>query len=312
MIVRDSKTEDIPAIIGLLQSSLGETFLKKTEATWCYKHFTNPFGVSPVLVAEADGILIGVRAFMQWRWQIDNVVWTSYRAVDTATHPNYQGKGIFKKLTLQGLDLIQRKGECFVFNTPNAQSRPGYLKMGWQEVGKIKVALVPVFLYRFAVFFTRKRSPKAITLIQLDALCEIHNRHLISKQVLFTPKSAAYLKWRYEENPLQDYFVFSTPDCYVAMYVKKKRFFKELRVVETIGAFELQNNTAIRQAIVAFAVQNRCWVITLANSDLFRFGFYGAFGPKLTFKPLTSSEPFIKKALTIENWFYTLGDLELF
>jgi len=312
MIVREAKQEDIDSIIILLQASLGESLLKKSAEIWNFKHVINPFGESTVLLAEENNELIGVRAFMTWRWQMGNQIWNAYRAVDTATHPKHQGKGIFKKLTLQALDKINEKVDCFVFNTPNDQSRPGYLKMGWQEVDKIKVALVPTFFYALAYFFSKNKVESSITTLQLQTLCEIHNRELANKNVLFTPKSAQYLKWRYEENPLQTYIIHSTPDCYVAMYVKKHRFFDELRVVEVIGNHDFSIDKVIKKAIISYAVKNKCYIITVANKHLFAFNIYGHFGPKLTFKSLTNNAIFDGKALDINNWKYSLGDLELF
>jgi GNAT superfamily N-acetyltransferase len=312
MIIRESKPEDIKDIIELLKLSLGESKLKKSKTVWNFKHLENPFGASPVLLAEEDYKLIGVRAFMQWRWQLKDVIWTSYRAVDTATHPDFQGKGIFKTLTLKALTHVKSIGECFVFNTPNDQSRPGYLKMGWHEVDKIKVALTPTFFNIFSLFSNKKIEKKNMSTAELENLCIIHNTHLAQKNKLFTPKSTQYLKWRYENNPLQDYFVVSTIGFYTAMYVKKHRFFNELRVVETIGDFEIDNQKFIRHVIVNYALKNRCWFISMANKNLFRFRLYGKFGPKLTVIPLTKSNKFTEKVLGIENWHYTLGDLELF
>ena len=65
------------------------------------------------------------------------------RAVDTATHPDYQGRGIFSRLTLHAIDELRADGVAFVFNTPNDQSRPGYLKMGWQPVARLPVLFRP-------------------------------------------------------------------------------------------------------------------------------------------------------------------------
>lgn len=311
MIVRESNPNDTAAIIQLLQLSLGESLLKKTAAIWEYKHLRNPFGKSYVLLAEEDSKLIGVRAFMQWQWQLENKVWTSYRAVDTATHPKYQGKGIFKKLTLKALDDVQKKEDCFVFNTPNNQSRPGYLKMGWKEVGKINVAVVFTFCYCFRLLAKAKIAQKAND-SKLEALCQLHNTDLKYKNVIFTPKSVSYLKWRYEENLLQKYHLISTPNFYIAMYIKKHVFFSELRVVETIGSFKKENHSEICNSIIEYAFKNKCWLITLEDKSLFRIRLYGAFGPKLTLKSLTSNAAFIKSALNIKNWKYSIGDLELF
>ena len=48
---------------------------------------------------------------------------------------------MFTKLTMHGLAAMQADGVDFVFNTPNSQSRPGYLKMGWREVGRLPAAV---------------------------------------------------------------------------------------------------------------------------------------------------------------------------
>jgi N-acetylglutamate synthase-like GNAT family acetyltransferase len=140
MDIRIAQERDIPGIVALLKQSLGESLLPKSETYWRWKHVENPFGVSPVLVTFDGDTIVGVRAFMPWTWQrADGQVLRAIRAVDTATHPDYQGKGIFKKLTLSLLEYCQEHGMDVVFNTPNQNSKPGYLKMGWREAGKLPI-----------------------------------------------------------------------------------------------------------------------------------------------------------------------------
>lgn len=313
MIVRASKSSDKPAIIELLKLSLGEGLIKKSTVVWDFKHEENPFGASHVLLAFEGEHLIGVRALMEWRWQIGTTLWTAYRAVDTATHPNHQGKGIFKKLTLQALDEVAQKGDCFIFNTPNNQSRPGYLKMGWQIVDAIPIAVVPVLAYVIQGLFSKKIVlSNSISTSELEVICKQHNDDLSKKNSIFTPKSAAYLKWRFEENPMQAYTVISKDGWYLAMYIKKHRFFNELRVVELLSANPKADYALIRNSVLQYAFKNNCWILTVADKNLFGFRFFGKFGPKLTFKPMTQQTSFINKALDISNWKYSLGDLELF
>jgi GNAT superfamily N-acetyltransferase len=313
MIVKQASVNDIPNIVELLKLSLGESVVEKSQHIWNFKHIDNPFGKSHVLLATENDIFVGVRALMKWNWQVGNKVWIAYRAVDTATHPDYQGKGIFKKLTLQALDDVEEEQETFVFNTPNDKSRPGYLKMGWIIVDALPIAIVTTIPY-FFLSILRKKVAKThqIQREELDKLCKIHNRLLSGTNTIFTPKSAAYLKWRFEENPMQKYHVISTNDWYIAMYIKEHRFFKELRIVEVIGDDNNSHKAEVKNSVLDYAIQNRCWIITLANKDLFKLRLYGKFGPKLTFKSLTKDTLFVNKALNINNWKYSLGDLELF
>lgn len=313
MIIKTAESSDTPAIVDLLKVSLGEGLIKKSKEVWDFKHLNNPFGSSHVLLAIIDDKFVGVRAFMKWNWQLGNTVWTAYRAVDTSTHPDFQGKGIFKKLTLQALEDVEKKQKCFVFNTPNDKSRPGYLKMGWEIVDSISIAVIPTFLYSIFSFFQKKKPlSNLISSKRLDEICEIHNDKLEKKNVIFTPKSAEYLKWRFEKNPMQEYKVVSTDNWYVTMYIKKHKFFNELRVTEIIGDENNLCKKEIRGAIAKQALKSSCLIITLANKKLFRLSIYGKFGPRLTYKSLTNNVQFDNKALTIENWKYSLGDLELF
>src|SRR5687768_822241 len=131
MQLKEATQEDIPEIVSLLKLSLGESLMAKSERFWLWKHVENPFGVSPVIIAVADGKIVGVRAFMRWAWADETERIEAVRAVDTATHPEFQGKGIFSKLTKALLKDCEEKGIRLVYNTPNSQSLPGYLKMGW-------------------------------------------------------------------------------------------------------------------------------------------------------------------------------------
>lgn len=309
MIVKQASINDIPNIVELLKLSLGESVVEKSSTIWNFKHVDNPFGPSHVLVATDNETFVGVRALMKWNWQLKNQVWVAYRAVDTATHPDFQGKGIFKNLTLNALDDVQENQETFVFNTPNDKSRPGYLKMGWVVVDSLPIAIVPTILY---IFQKTIINTNQIETNRLKELCEIHNKVLSENNAIFTPKSVSYLKWRFENNPMQKYKIVSTNDSYVAMYIKKRRFFKELRVVEVISVNQNSVEKEIRSAIIGYAIKNRCWMITMANKNLFQLRLYGKFGPKFTFKTLTKNDSFINKALNIYNWKYSLGDLELF
>lgn len=309
MIIRPAKTEDQDKIISVLKAGLGEVSSQKNRTVWQYKHVDNPFGQSIVLIAEENDRPAGVRAFMSWRWQLGNDIWQAYRAVDTATHPDFQRRGIFKTLTLQALEKARHLSDCFVFNTPNKQSRPGYLKMGWQMVDSLKVALVPS-LFQFGL--TLKKNTYQPDDSTLQTLCELHNSRLAKTNQLFTPKSPAYLKWRYLNNPMQAYEVINTKDFFIALYVKKHGFFKELRVAELIKKDGPKINQQIKRLIAQKAFKNQCLVISLADPDLFKCSFYGNFGPILTVNPLTENQLLLSKIFQLKHWHYSLGDLELF
>src|SRR5262249_43359766 len=122
----------------LLRASLGWADDPGFDRYFAWKHRENSFGASPSWVAVEAGRIVGFRTFLRWEFvdRQGNRA-RAVRAVDTATHPDAQGRGIFRRLTLHALDDLARDDVDFVFNTPNDKSRPGYLRMGWVDVGRV-------------------------------------------------------------------------------------------------------------------------------------------------------------------------------
>jgi GNAT superfamily N-acetyltransferase len=312
MTIRQPHPNEIPNMVQLLKESLGENLIKKSVEVWNYKHVKNPFGPSHVLLAEKEEQLIGLRAFMSWKWQQGDKAWQAWRAVDTATHPNHQGKGIFKTLTLQALDEVAQKEPCFIFNTPNEKSRPGYLKMGWKALGKLKIALVPFIVYVVHALLNSSKYRKPINDLDLAEVCHKDNLIKAATQKLFTPKSVDYLHWRYRDNPMQRYTITTGEGWYVAAYVKKHKYFSELRLAEVLGSDSRANKKQIKRQMAALALQLRCLFITTTQQNLFSLRYYGDIGPLLTSKDLSKNQEIIHFNSGTEQWLYEMGDLELF
>ncbi len=312
MEIRESEPGDIPQIIEVLKASLGETSSKKTEEVWRYKHVENPFGKSLVLVAVENDSIIGVRAFMRWQWQLGNQVFSAFRAVDTATHPEHQRKGVFKKLTLNAIAIAKEQGDDFIFNTPNSQSLQGYLKMGWAEVDKLKIRIFltnPLYWLHInqKVHHGINNSSSDS---QIAELISKYNNLKAEENKLFTFKSPEYLSWRYENNPLQKYEVKGDEDFFLAGYIKEHKYFKELRITEYIYSND-SGLEKINKAVKEFSKKFGAHIISSTGLSP-GLGFSGNFGPVLTLRDVNLNSNLKKELLQLNNWSYTLGDLELF
>lgn len=144
LVVRRTSDADLPAILALLADSLGWHRDDRHERLFRWKHHDNPFGPSPTWAAFAGERLVALRVLMRWEFtDPDGRVVRAVRAVDTATAADFRGRGLFRTLTLAAVEELTREGVDLVFNTPNDQSRPGYLKMGWREVGRLPVRARP-------------------------------------------------------------------------------------------------------------------------------------------------------------------------
>ena len=141
--IESAAAADPGAIVSLLAGAMGRADDPRFEALLGWKHAANPFGASPAWVAMEGDEVLGYRAFMRWEFTDGRRTYRAGRAVDTATHPDHQGKGIFRTLTMHGLDELRAEGVDFIFNTPNDNSRPGYLRMGWDLVGTLRPGMRP-------------------------------------------------------------------------------------------------------------------------------------------------------------------------
>jgi GNAT superfamily N-acetyltransferase len=247
LIIRPPYSTELPAIIQLLKASLGDGSSEKSERYWNWKHVNNPFGASPVLVAEENGELIGIRAFMRWDWKMGDKVYRCLRAVDTATHPAHQGKGIFKKLTLQLIEEAGKQGYDFIFNTPNTQSTPGYLKMGWKTWGKVPLWLHPVAVFKKPDRQVWEKCKQDLQQVDFGSI-EIHE-HIplfegakgevfMGKDKLHTPITPPWLAWRYRDCPVKDYglyqYAYKGKEVHLFFCLKGSGFKTELRICSAI------------------------------------------------------------------------------
>ena len=160
LTLRIAGADDLPAVLQLLRDSMGRAEDPRFEALFRWKHFDNAFGPSPIWVACDGDRIVALRTLMRWEFERGSATARCVRAVDTATHPDYQGRGLFRRLTLDALPQLEAEGVDFVFNTPNDSSRPGYLKMGWSAVGTIRARVRP-FSIGGAVRLARNRVPAA-------------------------------------------------------------------------------------------------------------------------------------------------------
>ena len=218
--VRRAGVEDLPAVLELAQAALKWRPDDPNEAFFRWKHFDNPAGISPMWVATANGRLVGFRTFLRWRFRApDGRVTSAVRAVDTATHPDHQGRGVFSRLTLGALDELREEGVEFVFNTPNEQSRPGYLKMGWQVVGRVPICMRPRGP-QSVVRMLGARVPAEKWSLEVDAGIPaeeaLDDDHSLDRLLaataggpaspvvpgLTTDRTPAHLRWRYRFGPL--------------------------------------------------------------------------------------------------------------
>ena len=100
-----------------------------------------------------DGMMIGYNAFdgnklvchyacIPVSFMINSKCERALLSLNTATHPDYQGKGLFTSLAKKTYDSAKEEGYSFVYGVANANSTPGFItKLGFQCVRPLDVRL---------------------------------------------------------------------------------------------------------------------------------------------------------------------------
>lgn len=310
LTIREASETDIPEMLAVLSASLGETaLLQRTPDLFAWKHADNPFGHSIVLIAEVEGRIAGVRAFMRWDLATaDGTTIRCVRAVDTATHPEYQGRGVFRDLTLTAVDHARNQGIDLIFNTPNEKSAPGYLKMGWKEVGHIRPMVRPRL--------GRATHPGGNGLTSLASVLPEADGVIPTKPFdrppmgLRTPRTPEYVDWRFHRHPSARYgFVadHGTGGAIVRASVRRGR--TELLITELSSEARFIRSLArahrARYMATAFSKGSPEWSSARAAG---MFQPPGISGLTLVANPLRELD---FDVFDLDSWDLSLGDLEL-
>lgn len=90
------------------------------------KYTDNVYGPSVIVVAYDNGVGVGARSFL--RNDIGEKL--AYQPCDTCVLESHRRKGLFSMMTLKALNSVPK--ESLIYNFPNKNSLPGYLKLGWK------------------------------------------------------------------------------------------------------------------------------------------------------------------------------------
>ncbi len=218
--IRPFQDDDTNQVLDLLTRALGPGMVGERSSTFFrWKHVRSPFGGSFMLVADRGGQLIGFRSFMRWRFLAAGAEVRAVSPVDTATHPDFQRLGVFSRLTQTALEALQDEAD-FVFNTPNDNSAPGYLKMGWTQVGRLPVAVQICQPLHFASRLLLRRSvtggsglPPVIHAETAASVLRTESAQIAEFLAdtdmpagrICTQRTPDYLQWRYGAAPHLDY-----------------------------------------------------------------------------------------------------------
>jgi len=223
--VRAARPEDLPA-----QARLFNTCFRKDKGddTFAWKYLRNPDGpaISRVACDEA-GAVVGGYSYVPRRFLLDGAPTVLMQASDAMTLPEWQGQGIFTGLDELVCAAAGEAGFPVVWAYSGRLSLKGFLRNGWQHVGDapllrhryrsrrslrrlgragplaaLAAPLLDVVLgWRDRALADRARGTELVRLQRFDARADALFAACAPREGLVGVRSAAWLNWRYVDNP---------------------------------------------------------------------------------------------------------------
>ena len=218
---------------------------------WRWLYLDNPAGKAAVVVAEDQGRIVGHLAYFPLRMQWQGQPFIGSKSVQAMVDPEYQGRGLFTRITNEHLLRAQAGGIPLTYACPNERSYgPLVHKVGYHNISQglnddgsmrqprgipllvrplVPSALVsalvkhPVLkwlthpLAKTADHFFRQDWPSYKSLIvkeisTFDEQFDALWQNAVKDYSLCTIRDRQYLNWRYTQNPEHDHFILAASE----------------------------------------------------------------------------------------------------
>lgn len=170
---------------------------------WKWRFFDNPVA-RPMINLVFDGdTLVSHYAVSPVNLRMADDLCLGALSMTTMTHPDYTGQGYFKKLAQELYEYEVSKSDlALVYGFPNLNSHYAFhTRLGWSNIARIPM---------LKIFWNGvDENPSGI--IETDIFQKRHFEisYEISRQFCFKlERNAAYLNWRYVQNPSIKYRIF--------------------------------------------------------------------------------------------------------
>jgi predicted N-acetyltransferase YhbS len=338
---RDGDEEQIRKLRGLVLSGAKDSQWWK----WFYKD--NPAGPALIWLAEADNEIIGHVAHVPIRMKIGDQEVTGAFGVDSMTHPDYQRRGILKKLQEKIAESSVEQGLCFSFGACLSHIMKIYKKLRITEICQqhlfVKITFwgkffnkrfgIPCFLgnfigciWDFMAIRTSTKNSENIEINQIfkfeQNINEFWHKASLQKQIMVV-RDMEYLNWRYFEKPGDPYKVFiAKREEDVVGYI----VFQQGKIEPTAGLildlFTLPDDNIVMEALIRKAINYFkekgvliIYCFMLPNTQYYpvlkRFGFIRR-DSDLHFDIDIYNNNISKEFVTNpQNWYFVRGDTDV-
>lgn len=134
--VRPAGPDDLKAIRDLYRAVRGNN---RPEEFDRWRWFGAPDGECPMAIALDGEVIAGFYTLWPVRLRIGDRSVLGGQSMDTMTHPDYQGRGIFTTVAKACYEIAAVRGFQVLYGFPNALSYTGFVRrLNWDHTGDIR------------------------------------------------------------------------------------------------------------------------------------------------------------------------------
>ncbi len=141
IVPSDAACDRLDRYVGLFRAAFPDSpKLTREYLKWLYAD--NPVGAVIGVDAYANGELAAHYALVPVEVELKGKTFLACWSLNTATHPRFQGRGLFLKLAEEAYRIAAARGCMSVIGVANKNSTPGFLRrLGFQHLGQLAVSV---------------------------------------------------------------------------------------------------------------------------------------------------------------------------
>jgi len=283
---------------------------KKSKAFFKYRLSKTPYGKPIIYLMKHSNKIVGYHSIRPFLLKIKNRDILGGLTYNTMTHPNYRNKGIFTLLANKTHEEAKKRKYEFILGFASPYSIQGYTKkLGHKD-------LVPInFIKIKKVKFNVEKIPRVTSHRFPKNLGKLNEKYLTRKKYpIRIERDDKFLVWRYKNNPESRYLTcFSKGEYFfifkkyqnslqiIDFFVSKEDFLKTMIVT----AHKLAKEHSCKE--VSMWIPKKHPIIRLLGKNAITQLKAGQ-----SFHVLPLNKKLSSLLLNINNWYYTMGDSDVF
>ncbi|MBR2737930.1 MAG: GNAT family N-acetyltransferase [Lachnospiraceae bacterium] len=180
-------------------------------------------------------------------------------SLNTMTHPDYIGKGLFVKLASSVYQHLYETGHQMILGFPNNISNRTFVtKLGWKDICEIPTLQLDV-----------KNVKKRKTAVDFDIIEDnnflLEYNGLATRDEIAVLKPVEYLRWRFEKHPANRYYNFAIcekKNGAVSSRIIIKEFRDRINIVDSSFRNEEELYLLINR-VIEFALEKEKTFVTM-------------------------------------------------